>query len=84
MRGVGWQLSEMQGSHALALPVAVCHRHPCALLMTAAHPMTNACPAPANPNSIPGGERFQLYAYDWCLQHHRHHHTWMGAQGAGG
>ncbi|KAI7845969.1 hypothetical protein COHA_000515 [Chlorella ohadii] len=21
---------------------------------------------------------FQLYAYDWCLQHHRHHHTWMG------
>lgn len=22
---------------------------------------------------------FQLYAYDWCLQHHRNDHTWMGA-----
>lgn len=22
---------------------------------------------------------FQLYAYDWCLQRHRHDHTWMGA-----
>ncbi len=25
------------------------------------------------------GERFQLYAYDWCMQHHRNDHTWMGA-----
>lgn len=26
-----------------------------------------------------GYYHFQLYAYDWCLEHHRHKHTWMGA-----
>ncbi|KAI7846321.1 hypothetical protein COHA_000158 [Chlorella ohadii] len=39
--------------------------------------------APVLPELLSGfnysnGERFQLFAYDWCMQHHRNDHTWMG------
>jgi len=48
--------------------------------------------APVLPELLSGfnysnGERFQLFAYDWCMQHHRNDHTWVGAlsgMGAGG